>query len=66
MQGGRRRPYADMVKPGNDADDRPGRNPEGDGAPGDDVPPSPVAKRRMDDAQATSARAGAHFVVGRS
>ena len=37
-----------------------------DGASGDDVPPSPVAKRRMDDAQATSARAGAHFVVGRS
>src|SRR5688500_13383098 len=32
MRGGRRRPYVDMVKPGNEADDRPGRNPEGDGA----------------------------------
>ena len=64
MQGARRRPYVDMVKEGNPADDRPGRNPGGDGAPGDDVPPSPVAKRRMDDEQATSARAGAHLFVG--
>src|SRR5262245_7151611 len=32
MQGARRRPYVDMVKEGNAADDRPGRNPEGDGA----------------------------------
>ena len=31
MQGARRRPYVDMVKPGNAADDRPGRNPEGRG-----------------------------------
>jgi len=32
MRGARRRPYVDMVKPGNDADDRPGRNPKGRGA----------------------------------
>ena len=32
MRGARRRPYVDMVKPGNEADDRPGRNPEGPGA----------------------------------
>ena len=32
MQGARRRPYVDMVKVGNDADDRPGRDPGGDGA----------------------------------
>ena len=31
MRGARRRPYVDMVKPGNDADDRPGRNPKGRG-----------------------------------
>ena len=55
-----------MVKEGNDAADRPGRNPGGDGAPSDDAPLSPVAKRQIHDAQATSARAGAYFVVGRS
>jgi len=32
MQGARRRPYVDMVKEGNEAADRPGRNPSGDGA----------------------------------
>jgi len=32
MRGARRRPYVDMVKEGNDAADRPGRNPGGDGA----------------------------------
>src|SRR5262245_47348953 len=32
MQGARRRPYVDMVEEGNAADDRPGRNPGGDGA----------------------------------
>src|SRR5262249_37463451 len=32
MQGARRRPYVDMAKEGNAAADRPGRNPEGDGA----------------------------------
>jgi hypothetical protein len=32
MRGARRRPYVDMVKEGNDAADRPGRNPEGRGA----------------------------------
>lgn len=31
MRGARRRPYVDMVKPGNKADARPGRNPEGRG-----------------------------------
>src|SRR5262245_35940179 len=31
MRGARRRPYVDMVKTGNEADDRPGRNPGGDG-----------------------------------
>ena len=31
MQGARRRPYVDMVKEGNEAADRPGRNPEGRG-----------------------------------
>jgi hypothetical protein len=66
MQGTRRRPYVDMVEEGNAADDRSGRNPEGDGAPSDDAPPSRVAKRQIHDAQATSARAGAHFAVGRS
>ena len=34
MRGARRRPYVDMVKPGNDADARPGRNPKGRGALG--------------------------------
>src|SRR6185436_14330434 len=29
MQGARRRPYVDMVKEGNEADDCPGRNPKG-------------------------------------
>ncbi len=47
-----------MVEEGNAADDRPGRNPGGDGAPSDDAPPSPLAKRQIYDAQATSARAG--------
>src|SRR6476620_11054812 len=32
MQGARRRQYVDIVEEGNAADDRPGRNPEGDGA----------------------------------
>ena len=32
MQGARRRPYVDRVKEGNEAADRPGRNPGGDGA----------------------------------
>src|SRR5512147_87029 len=32
MRGARRRPYVDMVKEGNDAADRPGRNPKGRGA----------------------------------
>ena len=32
MQGTRRRQYVDIVEEGNAADDRPGRNPEGDGA----------------------------------
>src|SRR5215510_11455440 len=31
MQGARRRQYVDIVEEGNAADDRPGRNPEGDG-----------------------------------
>ncbi len=31
MRGARRRPYVDRVKPGNNADARPGRNPEGRG-----------------------------------
>ena len=31
MRGARRRPYVDMVKPGNEADARPGHNPEGRG-----------------------------------
>ena len=31
MRGARRRPYVDRVKPGNDADARPGRNPKGRG-----------------------------------
>jgi len=34
MLGARRRPYVDMVKPGNNADARPGRNPKGRGALG--------------------------------
>src|SRR6185436_7624773 len=32
MQGARRRQYVDIVEKGNAADDRPGRNPGGDGA----------------------------------
>ena len=34
MQGARRRPYVDMVEEGNEATDRPGRNPEGRSDPG--------------------------------
>src|SRR4249920_2832852 len=41
MLGARRRPYVDMVKPGNNADARHGRNPEGRGA---EQRPSAVAR----------------------
>ena len=47
MLGARRRPYVDMVKEGNDADDRPGRNPKGRGDLGASCCRSPLQYRHI-------------------
>src|SRR5262249_52986598 len=47
MRAERRRPYVDMVKPGNDADDRPGRNPKGRGALGASLRREPSQYRHI-------------------
>ena len=47
MRGARRRPYVDMVKEGNDAADRPGRNPEGRGDLGASCRRSPLQYRHI-------------------
>ena len=64
MRGARRRPYVDRVKPGNEVDARPGRNPEGDGALSNGFA---VARpfRQGYAPRSRSDRSGAHLVVGR-
>jgi len=47
MRGARRRPYVDMVKEGNDAADRPGRNPKGRGDLGASCRRSPLQYRHI-------------------
>ena len=63
MQGVRRRPYVDMVEEGNAADDRLGRNPEGDGALSNGFA---VARQLWQGYAPRSAsdRSGAHLFVG--
>src|SRR3970040_808798 len=47
MRGARRRPYVDMVKEGNNAADRPGRNPKGRGDLGASCLRSPLQYRHI-------------------
>src|SRR5215510_11732913 len=47
MQGARGRPYVDMVKEGNAAADRPGRNPEGRGDLGASLCREPLQYRHI-------------------
>ena len=47
MRGARRRPYVDMVKEGNNAADRPGRNPKGRGDLGASCCRSPLQYRHI-------------------
>ena len=64
MQGTRRRQYVDIVEEGNAADDRPGRNPGGEGASGNSLSPLPLAREANEETQATSTCLGAHLFVG--